>query len=356
MLDSTVQRERAMFRESTVLRERAAQAERTIVWERVVSGESTVPDERAPGFRPGALPFPLASLDQMVYDQDMTKTDQLFGRITQQVIDAIEAGAGEWHMPWHAFSAGTPKSVDGRNYRGLNSLVLAITAADAGYESGIWGTYKAWKRHGAQVRKGQHGTEVVLWKPITVEPENDDDEPQSRLIARSYFVFNADQVDGYELPESVKIDGPERIEHAERFFAGYDVNVTEGGSLAFYDRGADVIHLPDFDSFESAASYYATRAHESVHSTGHGSRLDRTFGKRFGDDAYAAEELVAELGAAMWSGLAGVSTTPRPDHAAYLASWLRVLRSDAKALLTATSKAQAAVDFLNTHTTDPYEV
>jgi antirestriction protein ArdC len=169
-------------------------------------------------------------------------------------------------------------------------------------------------------------------------------------------VFAAEQVDGageIAAEREAKRDTPERFDAADAYFHGYEVEWHEGGNRAFYNRSADEIRVPAFEQFDNAANFYGTLAHECVHSTGHESRLSREFGKRFGDEAYAAEELVAELGAAMWSGQAGVSATTREDHAAYLASWLRVLRADPKALLTVASKAQAAVDYMNTHTACP---
>ncbi len=120
-----------------------------------------------------------------------------------------------------------------------------------------------------------------------------------------------------------------------------------GGNVACYRPTTDTIHVPNLDRFDQAAHYYSTLAHEHVHWTGHPSRLDRDLSGRFGSDAYAAEELVAELGAAMWSAQAGLSAATRQDHAAYLAHWLNILRADPRALVTVASRAQAAVDDLN---------
>jgi antirestriction protein ArdC len=129
-------------------------------------------------------------------------------------------------------------------------------------------------------------------------------------------------------PVPAAIGAPERIAAADAYLAGFDVEVVEGGDVAGYQRTTDTIVLPTIDRFETAAGYYATRAHETVHATGHPSRLARSFGDRFGDKAYAAEELVAELGAAFWCAQAGISSATRSDHAAYLAGWLKILRQD----------------------------
>ena len=122
--------------------------------------------------------------------------------------------------------------------------------------------------------------------------------------------------------------------------------VIHGGERAFYSLTDDKIRLPNFSDFKSGSAYYATRGHESVHWTGHASRCNREFGKRFGDDAYAFEELIAELGAAMLSAVIGIDNEPRQDHAHYLKHWVQILKSDKKAIFAAASKSQAAVDYL----------
>lgn len=284
----------------------------------------------------------------------------LFETITAQLIADIEAGTDQWRMPWHTVAdAATPTSIDRRPYRGLNALWLPLVAHKHGWQTGIWGTYKAWQRHDSQVRRGTHGTPVVLWKTLTDPTDADDttDGAQTgrgRLVARTYTVFAAEQVDGADdliadrLADRPSRDTPQRIREAEAFFDAVGANVSEGGNIAGYQPPTDTIRLPAIDQFDTAASYYATRAHETTHWTGHPSRLNRDLTGRFGNDVYAAEELVAELGAAFWCTQAGISTTTCQDHASYLAGWLRILRSDPRALLTVTSKAQAALDYLNT--------
>ncbi|MGE3446678.1 MAG: ArdC family protein [Microbacteriaceae bacterium] len=286
--------------------------------------------------------------------------NDLFETITDQLIADIEAGAGEWRMPWHTLAdAGTPTSIDHRPYRGANAVWLSMVGAARGWTSGVFGTYKAWQRHGGQVRRGERAVHVVLWKPTTPTGDHDDTDTDTgarrpRLLARAYSVFAAEQCDGAEdiLAARAQLladrDTPERIDAAERYFAAIPAVVVEGGNRACYRPAGDTIHLPALAQFDQAAHYYGTRAHETVHWTGHADRLNRDLSGRFGSDAYAAEELVAELGAAMWCAQAGLSAVTRQDHASYLAGWLRVLRSDARALVTVASRAQAAVDHLNT--------
>jgi antirestriction protein ArdC len=290
------------------------------------------------------------------------RAEDLFAEITNQLIADIETGAaGDWRMPWHTLAdAGTPVSVDGRRYRGMNSVWLPMVAAAHGWTSGVWATYRGWQRHDAQVRRGERATQVVLWKQT--RPDTDDatgDEQQGRpsLFARAYAVFAAEQVDGADQivarHHDTGRDTPERIDAAEAFFAAVGAHVIEGGNRACYQPATDEIHVPALAQFDHAARFYATLGHEHAHWTGHASRLNRDLTGRFGSDSYAAEELVAEFAAAMWCAQQGISAVTRPDHAAYLAGWLRILRTDTRALVTASSKAQAAVDHLNERAGQP---
>lgn len=278
--------------------------------------------------------------------------NDLFETVTAQLIADIEAGTETWRMPWHSLAdSGAPTSIDGRPYRGFNSAWLAMVSAVRGWSS-IYGTFAGWKRHGTHARRGERGTTVALWKPIT--PADDtEDEGERRLVARTFVVFSADQVDGgadliAQRNKSRSINTAERIESAEKFFAALGATVIEQGNTASYRPADDTIHIPPLGQFDRAEHFYATLGHEHVHWTGHTTRLARDLTGRFGTDAYAAEELVAELGAAMWSAQHGIGSVTRQDRASYLAAWLRILKADARALVTVASKAQAAVDYLNT--------
>lgn len=280
-----------------------------------------------------------------------TKRD-LYAEVTDTIIDALES-AGEWSRPWTSLGldASAPRSINGRPYRGMNVMLLWSSAMRNGYTSGVWGTFKSWQAHGAQVRKGEKGTLVVLWKPFDRKPNADEiaagADPDSRkgsLLLRHFHVFNAAQVDGYEVPELPA--GPDALDHAEAFFAAVGADVEYGGDSAYYTPALDTIRVPMLNAFENAESFYATLAHEHAHWTGHKSRLDRDFMNRFGSDAYAFEELVAELGAAFVGAHLGIGSVVTPNHAAYVKNWLRVLRNDKKAVFTAASQAQKAADFL----------
>ncbi len=273
----------------------------------------------------------------------------MFEQITAQIIAAIAAGAGEYRMPWHtSHGLGTPaNAISGRPYRGINTLLLWAEAERAGYESGAWATYRQWAEHGAQVRKGERATLVLLWKPLNPAKANKD-APETRggLLARAFRVFNAGQVDSYEPALVSVLDSSARITEAEAFFASQPAAIWNGSDRAFYDLHADLVSMPSFDAFVSADAFYSVLAHELTHWTGAKARLDRDLSGRFGTQAYAMEELVAEVGAAFVAGHLRLGCEPRTDHAPYIASWLRVLGSDPRAIVTAASKAQAAADYL----------
>jgi antirestriction protein ArdC len=275
----------------------------------------------------------------------------LYTRLTAEIGAAVRRGAGEWKMPWHhdgAAPARPTNATSGRRYRGINVLALWVAAVGQGYGSGSWATYQQWQALDAQVRRGERATTVVLWKELKgagdVE-EGDADRP--KLFARAFSVFNRAQVEGYADPEPPVLDEAERLTAAESFLDRLEISTVYGGEAAFYAPGPDRVHLPDFARFTDAAAYYATRAHECAHATGAPHRLDRDLSGRFGSEAYAAEELVAELTAAFVMADLGLANRPRPDHAAYVQSWLKVLNDDPRAIFTAAAKAQAAADWMH---------
>ena len=283
---------------------------------------------------------------------DNTATDKrdVYAIVTAQIIHAIEQGAGTWRMPWHTSGrfAFSPINVTSKKpYRGINTVCLWAAAQAKGYESGEWATYAQWQERGAQVRKGEKATLVVFWKFANGTRETDDETPAngSRLLfTRGYPVFNAAQVDGYAPPADSAKPMLEGTEQADTFFKSVGADVRHGGNQAYYAPMSDHIQMPPFQAFCEAAGYYSTLAHEHTHWTA--SRCDRQLGKRFGDNAYAAEELIAELGAAFTCARLGLSTEPRADHAAYIQSWLKVLKADKRAIFTAASKAQQATDWM----------
>lgn len=276
--------------------------------------------------------------------------------ITDQIVSAIERGAGEFRLPWHRTAGNIIRPVNiasKKAYRGINVVALWAYAEASGYTSGTWGTYRQWAEAGAQVRKGEKAAYVVFYKEFEVASEVGDAESETRLFARSTPVFAAEQVDGYEPPVIETPAVPMTpIEQAEAFVARTGAQIAHGGTRAFYCPSTDSIQLPPREAFigsptsTPAESYYSTLLHELTHWTSAESRCNRQLGKRFGDDAYAMEELVAELGAAFLCADLRITDEPRADHAQYLASWLSVMKADKKAIFTAASKASEAAAYL----------
>ena len=280
-----------------------------------------------------------------------SKSFDIAQTITDLIVKAIEAGAGKWNMPWHKVGGvmSEPVNVLGRAYRGMNLWLLMIAAEHAGYSSNVWGTYKMWAAKGAQVKKGEKSTMVVFWKrnDYKAKDESGEEVEKKGMLLRYYNVFNADQVEGWEPKEVPVLNPGERIENAEKFFAETGAVVNHGGNRAFYAPSKDTIQMPEFAQFKEPEAYYATLGHETVHWTGHETRCDRKLNvNRFGDEAYAFEELIAELGSAFLCAHLGIANEPRPDHAQYIQGWLKALKNDKRAVFHAASKAQAALDFL----------
>ncbi len=281
----------------------------------------------------------------------MNYTD-LASHVTARLIACIEAGAGTWSMPWHTKPGllHLRNAATGLPYRGANTITLAVAALDRGYPASWWATYRQWTDLGAQVRRGETGAQIVKWVPGR-SSDDDYDSDDRRLVPRVYAVFNAAQVDGWTPPAASTITVLERDERAHAWIAATRADITYGHDHACYRPVLDRIELPAAEQFTDRTGFYGTACHELVHWTGHQSRLARDLTGRFGDDAYAAEELVAELGAAIACAHLGIAPTPRDDHAAYLAHWLRILGEDPKALFAVAAKAQAAVDHLDGYST-----
>lgn len=280
------------------------------------------------------------------------KANQIMEDIVGKLIAAIESGeAGKWQMPWKKLGlGGLPRNpVSKVTYQGGNIVTLWITGEDKGYATSLWATYDQWESVGAQVRKGEKNTTCLRW---VSKPEERDEA--GNLIKKSagfyvpFRLFNIAQVDNApaEFVTPVEVTEFERIEAADRFFGAVPADIRHGGDQACFVPALDQIRMPNPEQFVSQEAYYGTLAHELGHWTGHKDRLGREFGKRFGDDAYAAEELVAELSAAFTCATVGIDTVERTDHASYLAHWCSMLKADPGKLWTVASKASAATAHL----------
>jgi antirestriction protein ArdC len=279
----------------------------------------------------------------------------VFEAITSEIIAAIEAGDLTYEMPWHAMGAqaAPANAISGRRYHGINSLLLAMKTRTSHFSSNRWATYRQWTATGGQVRRGEKATTILLWKSTSACSDEglakkDGGKPArpSRSIARSFTVFNADQVDGASIGTSTRLGANQRLSVADAFFDRFAPWIWTGSDSAFYDRSSDLVSMPAFATFRRAEGYYSVLAHELTHWSGSKDRLDRDLSGRFGSAAYAMEELIAELGSAFVAADLGLDLIPRRDHAPYVASWLKVLRDDPRAIVTAASKAQTAAGYL----------
>jgi antirestriction protein ArdC len=275
----------------------------------------------------------------------------LYQAVTDRIVAALEAGVPPWARPWTTESEPMPLNAASRRpYRGINAVLLTLASQLRGYSRNAWLTYRQASELNAQVRGGERGTQVVFYKldhaKEMVEAAEEQRSPRVIPLLRSFVVFNVAQIDN--LPE--RLNPPPRpatwspCSEAERVFQNSGAVIQHGGSMAFYSPLDDRIQLPPKGAFSEPESYYATGLHELVHWSGHPDRLNRVLSRRFGDEAYAMEELVAELGGAFLC--AHCRLNGRLQHANYLASWLKILKADKRAIFSVASKAQQAADFV----------
>lgn len=285
-------------------------------------------------------------------DQVLSHRQDIYVTITTNIIETMTSGTGKFKMPWHTADnrASLPTNASTEaSYRGINILALWAEAIARNYPFGLWASYRQWQKVGAQVRKGERGTTIVFYKKI--EDETDETERPRHILTASR-VFNVAQVEGWIPPDVPRIPEFEIDKRVEAFTEAIGAKVRHGFATACYRLDLDDIEMPSAAWFVGTAtsspsqSYHAVRLHETIHWSGAPHRLNRQFGQRFGDQAYAFEELVAELGAAFLCAIFGIANEPRPDHAAYLSAWLKVLRDDRKAIFAAASQAQQAVEYL----------
>jgi len=292
----------------------------------------------------------------------MSKLSEIQARITSWVIEALRDGTADrsaWRAPWHQMGNGgvlAPKNyTTGQFYTGGNIFALAASALDADYSDHRWATYKQWQTVGTEeapvnVRKGEHGTTCVRWVPV--DRKKGDPDSGKHLVPVGFTLFNVAQVDGIADPTADLTPTP-TLDEVEDFFEAQGSTINWGGDRAFWNPITDTIGMPHRDAFHSTEGLYATLGHEHVHWTGAISRLDRIAAQKKAQEAgatrdqtYAAEELVAELGAAFLCARLGITNEPRVDHAHYIESWLSALEGDDKLLWKASKDASSAVEWL----------
>lgn len=280
----------------------------------------------------------------------------LHQQITDNILAQIDAGPGEPQMPWRRAGGALwiPKNAENRSYSGINIVNLLCAAQRRGFALPIWGTYRQWQEQGAQVKRGAKAELVVFFKAFETrpDPQNEDDDGKRR-VARSSSVFNIQEVEGATLPPAPPLLPPiERLEAAERFIAHTGARIVIGGDQAFYSRANDEIHMPPeglftgTDTMERRESLYATELHELAHWSGHPKRCDRPHHKKYADEIYIKEELIAEISAAILCAELQITQDTRPDHAAYIQHWAKLLGEDKKAIFYAAARASEAVNYL----------
>jgi len=277
--------------------------------------------------------------------------NDVYQRVTDRIIAQLEAGVAPWIKPWAGISEPVPvNATTGRAYRGINHLVLQMEGTARGLDRNAWLTFGQAVAIGGRIRKGSHGVQIVFFQlreRVVEDGSAISDGDRRRIpLLRTFTVFPLVDVEGlpdeYYQPPAVPVwDGNAR---AEGLIAASGANVCHGGNRAFFRPADDLIQLPERGAFRSADDYFSTALHELVHWTSAPKRCERQLGRRFGDDAYAAEELIAELGAAFLCAHCHIDG--QLQHANYIDSWLRVLHSDKRAVFTAAAKAQQAADFI----------
>ena len=284
--------------------------------------------------------------------------------VTDRILESLKNGIIPWQKPWQAptYAGGSfPRNFrTGKPYRGVNVFFLWSTP----YSAPFWLTFKQAQELGGTVRKGEKGTQIVFYKQLhgkaketEAQPEETTDEKGNRspFVLTYYTVFNVEQCDGLKLPELLPNAEPNDIaidETCEAIVNGWEgrpaLQLTSSTERrAYYRPATDSVHMPARFRFVDASLYYSTLFHELVHSTGHESRLDRTFGLSFGDDLYSKEELVAETGAAFLCALAGIASDHTEQNTtAYIQNWIQQLQNDNRLILQAAAAAQKAVDMI----------
>lgn len=277
----------------------------------------------------------------------MAKFD-IYQAVTDRIIEQLDNGVIPWHKPWSGIASGAYNTVSNKTYSLLNQMLLK--------HDGEYATYKQWSELGGQVRKDEESEIVVFWKMIPVEEKVDGEIVKKTIPYLKYInVFHVSQVDGVQ-PKDKKAVIHEPIKEAEKIIADYDAreSITMEdvlGNNAYYAPLRDYLCVPTKEQYSDINKYYSTKFHEMVHSTGHKSRLNRfdnnTKIAPFGSEDYSKEELVAEIGSASLMSLIGIETEKTfKNNVAYIQSWLKVLKNDKRMIVSASSRAQKAVEYI----------
>ena len=280
---------------------------------------------------------------------ESTSRRNVYEIVTEQIIRQLEQGVAPWQKPWRTE---TPCNlVSGKPYRGINVFLLA----SQGYESRYWLSFNQAKKLGGHVKKGEHSSLVTFWnigEEKIIRDTNGNERKSRPFLLRFYRVFNVCQTEGIadRLGLGKSAHRVASIEQCEAIVSGMPSRpLMEQSGRAWYRPSTDTVGMPARDLFNSLEEYYSTLFHELTHSTGHASRVGREGIEQlntFGSESYSKEELVAEMGAAMLCGLTGLAPQTLENSAAYLQSWLKVLKSDSRMVVSAASQAQKAADYI----------
>ena len=280
-------------------------------------------------------------------NKEKKMSNKVYEIVTQKVMESLENGEVPWHKPWKtAYNVRMPHNlVSKKAYRGINVFLLAFAPFDSPY----WLTYNQCKKLGGQVRKGESSRLVVFWKIYDKDVEvNGEVEKQTRYILRYYNVFNTEQCDDLDLSkvenDTNQIDF-DPIAECEEIVDNMPnlPTIQHKGDSAFYRRKEDLVNMPPKNSFDTEENYYNTKFHELAHSTQHEDRLNRPDDE---DHGYSKEELVAEMTAAMLSGVAGIETKVIDNSAAYVQHWSKAFKDNVKLVVEAAQKSQKAADYI----------
>ena len=289
--------------------------------------------------------------------------------ITDAVLELMDQHGSDWCKPWQVQAgAGHHNVQTGKSYNGTNIFLLAVSAMKQNFSSNEWGTFNQWFTLGGGKREKINGkwvvtkqskykvkpkgTKIIFFDKIKVEDKETQEEKLIPML-RGYTVFNADQVEGYTpVPVEPITETKARHDRSEALIAATGAEIRFGGDRAFYVPSQDFVQMPVLEDFKGTdtssdvETYYSTMFHELTHWTGAKGRMDRKMIGKFGSNAYAFEELIAELGAVFLTCQVGINVAPRADHAKYLNNWLEVIKSDKRAMVKAFAQAQKASDFI----------
>ena len=266
--------------------------------------------------------------------------------VTERIISLLNQGVCPWRRPWSQLNISPHYFASGRGYQGINFLLLSAL----GFEVPVFMTYKQVEERKGRIRTGSKGFPVVYWSMYATGETDAEGKAKKVPMLRFYTVFNASQIEGIQFPEVPKRSGAEFMpsEAAESVVALWPdgPRILHGMARASYAVKEDEIQMPSRDSFDTPAEYYGTLFHEMAHATGAPKRLNRAFGKRYGDDLYSREELVAEMTSAFLCAHCGLDNDVIQNQAAYVANWIKALKADPKLVIVAASQAQKAANLI----------